>query len=92
MRQVLKCVGVCARVCEGGIQYFPSDSASTTNQTQMRNTNTHTVAPRLNCTILELFQAFHPSMAPGHPLTRGGELKRALRLATPPCRTRARRL
>lgn len=35
MRQVQRCGG------GQGFQYFPSDSASTTNQTQMRNTNTH---------------------------------------------------
>lgn len=41
MRQVLR--------CGGSIQYFPSDSAPTANQTQMRNTNTCTVAQKLQC-------------------------------------------
>lgn len=35
--------------CGGGeFQYFPSDSTSTTNQSQMRNTNSHTAARRRN--------------------------------------------
>ena len=46
----------------GSIQCFPSDSAPATNQTQMRNTNTCTVAQKLYngaCfVILVLFQAF----------------------------------
>lgn len=40
MRQVLRRGGGVG----GGVPYFPSDSASTTNQTQMRNTNTLTGA------------------------------------------------
>lgn len=47
-----------------GFQYFPSDSASTTNQTQTRNTNTHAVAHRLKRAIPELLKAFAPSTAP----------------------------
>lgn len=49
MRQVLR--------CGGSIQYFPSDSAPTANQTQMRNTNTCTVAQKLQC---------NPGIFPSH--------------------------
>lgn len=56
MRQVLR--------CRGSIRYFPSDSTPTANQSQMRNTNTRTVARRLYSAILELFQAvFSPRPA-----------------------------
>lgn len=48
MRQVLR--------CGGSIRYFPSDSAPTANQTQMRNTNTCTVAQNLYSVILALLQ------------------------------------
>lgn len=65
MRQVLRRGGACG----GGFQYFPSDSASTTNQTQTRNTNTHTVGRRLNCAIPGLLKAFAPSTAPRPQLT-----------------------
>lgn len=54
-----------------GFQYFPSDSASTTNQTQTRNTNTHTVAHRLNCAISEPLKTFASSTTPRPPLTYG---------------------
>lgn len=38
----------------GEFQYFPSDSTSTTNQSQMRNTNSHTAARRRNHAVPRL--------------------------------------